>query len=882
MDATAVSVSKMLNTLKEEGLFLQVFNMEKIRSSENKKGILMIPFLLVFCILGAVVFFVSQRISKEMSESAINNLSESLDLIGNTIESILKKEAEFQKLLSHEIAGIENLDDFVFSYESNDTMVKLSLILSGEDTGISNTGEVFTEDALDFSEGKTVDGLMLSQSYINNMGTWAYTMRSPVLKDGEEIAALYIEYIYDTFEEALPGRFYNNEAKLYLMDAASERLVLKPKGIGERDAGHTSLDDFFYANKISEEEIQTSVAEHIKNGKDVMFYHDIQNENSLIYMWSVNDGAVYLIGYVLIQAIQQEGDAVNQNIYIVVIVMLVAFFCCCTLYLFFERQHDKIRKERESERELYNSQLKEALQAAQIANHSKTMFLSNMSHDIRTPMNAILGFATLLAKDADSPDKVREYTKKIAASGQHLLGLINDVLDISKIESGKVILTIGEFALNEMISSIDAMIRPAAKARNQEFSITVIGIKHERLLGDETRFSQILINILSNAVKYTQEGGKICLRIIGQQHHSSQFEHIRIEVEDNGYGMTPEYLETIFDAFTRAENSTTNKVQGTGLGMAITKNIVELMGGTIKVSSEVGAGSLFVVELAFRIPDNEEGGQFWEQRGISHILVVDDEEENCEAVRLAMEDMGVCVDTASGGAEAIRLKNSACEAGADYQVILLDWKMPEMDGVETARRMRADTSTYVPILLLTAYDWDEIQEEATQAGINGFLSKPFFVSALREKLLELSEEKGMEHVPEAAGGEGCLKGRHFLVAEDNEINSEILSELLHLEEATCEITVNGRFALERFAQAEPGSFDAILMDVQMPVMNGYEASRAIRALKREDAARIPIIAMTANAFAEDVKDSIDAGMDAHVSKPINMEILKRTLSLYLK
>ncbi len=684
--------------------------MEKKKSGKAyKKGILMIPFLLVFCILGAVVFLVSRRITREMSESAIGNLSESLDLIGNTIETILKKEAEFQKLLSREMEDVDGLEDFVRSYDSNDTMVKLSLILTGESAGISNTGEEFTEDALDFSEGKTVDGLMLSQSYLNDMGTWAYTMRSPVLRDGEEIAALYIEYIYDTFDEALPGRFYNNEAKLYFMDAASERLVLKPKGIGERDAGHTSLDDFFYANKISEEEIQTSVAEHIKNGKDVMFYHDIQNENSLIYMWSVNDGAVYLIGYVQIQAIQREGDAVNQNIYIVVLVMLVAFFCCCTLYLFFERQHDKIRKERESERELYNRQLKEALQAAQIANHSKTMFLSNMSHDIRTPMNAILGFATLLAKDADSPDKVRNYTQKITASGQHLLSLINDVLDISKIESGKVVLTIGEFALNEMISSIDAIIRPAAKARNQEFSITVTGIRHERLIGDETRLNQILINMLSNAVKYTQEGGKICLRITGQKQYSSQFEHIRIEVEDNGYGMTPEYLETIFDAFTRAENSTTNKVQGTGLGMAITKNIVELMGGTIKVSSEVGVGTLFVVELELRIPDNEEDGKFWEQRGISRILVVDDEEESCEAVRLLMEDLGVCVDAALSGAEAMRLQNSASEAGTDYQIILLDFRMPEMDGVETARRLRAAASAYVPILLLTAYDWDEIQ-----------------------------------------------------------------------------------------------------------------------------------------------------------------------------
>lgn len=267
--------------------------------------------------------------------------------------------------------------------------------------------------------------------------------------------------------------------------------------------------------------------------------------------------------------------------------MLIAFFLCCMLYYLNQRQQDKIRKEREEEREIHNRQLAEALQAAQIASSSKTMFLSNMSHDIRTPMNAVLGFTALLARDADNPEKVREYTKKIMASGEHLLSLINDVLDVSKIESGKVVLAIEEFTLNDLVSSVDAIIRPMADAKEQKFEIEVTNIEHEHLLGDETRINQILINLLSNAVKYTPQGGSIWFRIIGLKQRSAQYERIRIEVQDNGYGMTQEYLKTIFDAFTRAENSTTNKIQGTGLGMAITKNIVELMGGTIDVSSQV-------------------------------------------------------------------------------------------------------------------------------------------------------------------------------------------------------------------------------------------------------------------------------------------------------
>lgn len=346
--------------------------------------------------------------------------------------------------------------------------------------------------------------------------------------------------------------------------------------------------------------------------------------------------------------------------------------------------------------------------------------------------------------------------------------------------------------------------------------------------------------------------------------------------------MTEEFLETIFDAFTRAENSTTNKVQGTGLGMAITKNIVELMGGMIQVYSEVDQGSLFTVDLEFRLPEIEADEKFWEQKGITRLLVVDDEPDICETVRLLMEDTGVHVEAAHDWEEALRMRT--CENGRDYDVVLLDWKMPRLDGIETARRMKKACAGDVPILLMTAHDWEDLQEEAMEAGIDGFLPKPFFVAAFKEKIIEILGERGLEEVhPFSLPMElGSLKGRHFLVAEDNEINAEIIEELLDIEEATCEIVENGELAVERFSKEEPGSFDAVLMDIQMPVMNGYGAARAIRALERQDAKLIPIIAMTANAFAEDVKDAMDAGMDAHIAKPVDMELLKQTLSLYLR
>ena len=716
--------------------------------SKKKKGIpLFFSVILVFCILGAFIGSVSWKTSAEMSESAVQNLTESLDLIKCTLEAILKNEAEFQKLIAQEIAGVENPLEYVQEYKKNQTMVKMSLILTGDTEGVSNVGETFSEDELDFSLGKTVEGMAISQSYLNYMGTWAYTMKCPVIRDGKEIAVLYTEYVYDSIDNSLPNGFYDQKAMLYIMDAKSERFVLKPKGMGERSAGHLNLEDFYRANAIQDENLRQEVSACLAEGEDILFYHDVQGKNALNYMWAVNDGISYLVGYVPVEAIQKEGKTVNQNIYIVVFTTLLAFVFCCILYYFSNRQQEKLRREREEEREVYSRQLAEALQAAQIASSSKTTFLSNMSHDIRTPMNAVLGFTALLAKDAENPDKVREYTKKILASGQYLLSLINDILDISKIESGKVVLNFEKFILNDLLSSVEAIIRPMAEAKHQNFYIEISGIAHEYFVGDETRLHQILINLLSNAVKYTPEGGSIWFRVIGLSQRSAQYEHILIEVEDNGFGMTPEYLETIFDAFTRAENSTTNKVQGTGLGMAITRNIVELMGGTIKVSSEVNKGTLFRVDLEFRISEDR-------------------------------------------------------------------------------------------------------------------------VEPKNEELTDIDSSN--------------LEGLHFLAAEDNEINAEILEEILKIEGADCVVVENGKLAVERFMNAAEGEFDAILMDVQMPVMNGYDATRAIRALAREDAKTIPIIAMTANAFLEDEKEALEAGMSVHVAKPLDIELFKKVIRQCVK
>ncbi len=853
--------------------------MKKMPSQrKQRRGLfLLLSILLVFCMFGTIVYAVARRTSREMSAAAIQNLNESLDLIQCTIEAILNNEAEFQGLVARELARAEDPEAFIRAYERSRTMVKMSFILSGQTQGVSNTGEAFTEDELDFSAGQTVGDMPVSRSYLNYMGTWAYTIKCPVERDGQELGVLYVEYVYDTIDRALPAEgFYNKQATLYIMDAQSQRFVLKPKGMGQRSAGHLNLDDFYRANSLQDPDIQAEVSQCLTQGKDILFYHDIRGVNALNYMWSVNGGTIFLVGYVPVQAIQQEGRTVNQNIIMVVAAMMGAFFLCVLLYYLSWRQQERLRREQEEERRLHSQQLSQALQAAQIASESKTTFLSNMSHDIRTPMNAVLGFTSLLARDSNDPVKVREYTKKITASGQHLLSLINDILDVSKIESGKVVLTFDQFSLNDVVSSVDAIIQPMARAKRQEFHVEVSGIRHEYLVGDETRINQILLNLLSNAVKYTPEGGHIWLRIIGLKQRSSQYEHILIEVEDDGYGMTPEYLLTIFDAFTRAENSTTNKVQGTGLGMAITKSIVELMGGTIDVASQVDQGSTFRVELELRIQEGHADRLFWESQGVSRILAVDGSPEDLNTIQTLMADTGIQVDAAAGPDQALALLG----AGGAYQLALLDWDGPNLDGPQAAAALRGALPPSVPLLLLAEYDAHGL-DEALRMERTGVLTKPFFAAGFREKVAELWADPSAADGPDAEEDSG-LEDLNFLAAEDNAINAEILSELLELEGASCEIVENGRLALERFQSSRPGEFDAILMDVQMPVMNGHDATRAIRALDREDAGRIPIIAMTANAFAEDEKAALDAGMSAHVAKPLDVELLKKAIRHYVK
>lgn len=524
--------------------------------------------------------------------------------------------------------------------------------------------------------------------------------------------------------------------------------------------------------------------------------------------------------------------------------------------------------------------LEQALGLAKSANEAKSNFLANMSHDIRTPMNAIIGYATLLAKDAEKPDKVREYIRKISFSGQHLLSLINDILDMSKIESGKTSLNNEEFNFSEFLEELYAIIAAQTKAKEQSFEVYTKGHMPDRVCGDKLRINQILLNLLSNAVKYTPAKGAIELRVEAMEHKVHNHAHIRFEVKDNGIGMSDEFVKTVFEPFSREQTAATSEIQGTGLGMAITKNIVDLMGGTITVNSKLGIGTTFTVDLELAIGEGsaeEDDENFWINHNVTRVLVVDDEEDICIDITELMNGTGVKVDYATSGQRAVEMVEAAYDTENSYNIVLLDWKMPGMDGVETAKRIRAKVGNDIPIMILTSYSFDEIEDEARKAGITMFMPKPFFVSNFRHAVKQLKDvvETGEIQPTEEVNS---INGLKVLAAEDNEINAEILIELMEIEGVQCDIAQNGQIAVEKFENSEVGAYDLIFMDVQMPIMDGYAATRAIRAGNHPEAKTIPIIAMTANAFDDDIKKAFDAGMNAHLAKPIDMDKLKSVVS----
>lgn len=611
-----------------------------------------------------------------------------------------------------------------------------------------------------------------------------------------------------------------------------------------------------------------SISEAMEKNESYFTIMNFESTSQQIYCTSLPYSEWYLLTILPFGALNETIESLNQNSIVVTALVCAIIFVVLLIifYVYFKMTCQQLEE------------LEKARQDALAATKAKSLFLSNMSHDIRTPMNAIVGMTAIATAHINDKEQVQNCLRKIALSGKHLLGLINDVLDMSKIESGKMTLTSEQISLREVIEGIVSIVQTQVKAKNQNFKVHIDNISAEDVYCDSVRLNQVLLNILSNAVKYTQDSGTIQLSLYQEDappDKGTAYVRTHVIVKDNGMGMEKDFLNHIYDSYTRADSKRVQKAEGAGLGMAITKYIVDAMEGTIDIKSELNEGTEIHLILDFERADIQDIDMIlpaWK------MLVVDDDETLCRTAVEALKSIGIQSDWTLSGEKAVEMVTKHHQAHDDYQIILLDWKLPGMDGLAVAKQIRKIVSTDMPIILISAYDWSELESEAKEAGINGFISKPLFKSTL---FYGLKKYMNIEELQGTSSDENDLAGRHILVAEDNDLNWEIINELLTDIGMELDWTENGQLCVEKYEKSDLEYYDAILMDVRMPIMDGYEATRSIRALNRPDAKSIPIIAMTADAFSEDIKRCLDSGMNAHTAKPINLDEVLSILKKYI-
>ncbi len=545
------------------------------------------------------------------------------------------------------------------------------------------------------------------------------------------------------------------------------------------------------------------------------------------------------------------------------------------IVLGFRNVNEEIRNEIEQK-----NLLEDALLQANRANKAKSVFLSNMSHDIRTPMNAIVGFTTLALNHIERQEQVQEYLKKIMASGNHLLSLINDILDMSRIESGKMHLEETPCRLPDILHGLRSILQADIRAKQLELYMDAVDVKNEEIFCDKLRLNQVLLNLLSNSVKYTGAGGIVSVRIIEKAGAPKGCASYEFHIKDTGIGMSEEFISHIFEPFEREKNSTLSGIPGTGLGMAITKNIVDMMNGTIEVKSKQGVGTEFIVSFTFRLNSEAKVPQVIPELKDCRALVVDDDFNTCDSVTYMLGQLGMRAEWTLSGKEAVLRTRQAAMRNDNYSVYIIDWLMPDMNGIEVTRRIRKEVGDDVPIIVLTAYDWSDIESEAKEAGVAAFCSKPLFFSELTNCLYSVINSEEDNHTLLVPKPQNFHSGR-ILLAEDNELNQEIAVEILKEAGLDVEVADNGQIAVDMLKKSQPGYYRLVLMDVQMPIMNGYEATKTIRKLENKELASIPILAMTANAFEEDKQAALASGMNGHIAKPIDISKLFESMDSIL-
>lgn len=690
------------------------------------------------------------------------------------------------------------------------------------------------------------------------------------MPDGEKSMALISGFSVDLIADMLSEEI--SDSLIYFIIRQDGMLVAE--GDGENDSNYFEKVERYYHETKGDTAVGQNWQDYIEglkaamaNGQDFSGELILKNDRRQIYCKRLPHSEWYLIlsmpyGMLdkTISDFNEEwvGVALRNSIFIMILFLSV-------FAVYFYMIHQQMRH------------VNEARQAAEHANKAKSEFLSNMSHDIRTPMNGIIGMTEIAASDITNTKKVEACLQKISLSGKHLLGLINDVLDMSKIESGKMLLNVEQISLPVLMENVVNIILPQTRERKQRFDLHIHDILDEKVWGDGVRLNQVLLNLLGNAVKFTPDGGKIQLDLHQEPSEKGDaYVCVHLHVIDNGIGMSAEFKDKIFDSFVREDNARVQKTQGAGLGMSITKYIVDAMDGTILVETQQGKGSEFHIILDMeRAPETEEMLPIPAWR----TLVIDDDEVFCDCTLATLKTIGIDAKRALDGKTALRMMEEQHMQGNDYEVLLIDWRLPEMDGIEVTRAVREKYGAKPHILMISATDNSEVEEKAVLAGIDRFIIKPLFKSTLYYNLHKLTEEENV--VKEEKEEEITFSGEHILIAEDIDLNWEVANALLSEKGLMPEHAENGKICVDMFALSPTGYYRAILMDIRMPVMTGLEAAEAIRALPREDAGSVPIIAMSADAFSDDVQRCLDCGMNAHVSKPIDVDKVVWQLKKYI-
>ena len=674
--------------------------------------------------------------------------------------------------------------------------------------------------------------------------------------NGKKICALGVVYNSQNLFDMLNIHAYDGKVMMYIVHQDGVALF--------RSSQADIIDGYNMINSLEAAEFKRgsldSLRSNIRSGQQELMTFHLDNEEYYLNYTSVGVDDWQLVTMVPVDVV--SGRLMQSSMITFLCMFLIGALIVIAFVLLYSDSTKKVLRAEAAARK-----------AAESANRSKSQFLSNMSHDIRTPMNAIIGMTKIAQDHIEEREKVTDCLKKINLSGQLLVGLINDILDMSKIESGKMVLNKDTASLVELMQNLVNITQPAVLQKMQVFNIRLHNIQHENLIFDSLRLNQVMINLLGNAVKFTPEGGSISLDVTEEPAAEEGAVHLTLKVADSGIGISPEFQKNLFTSFTRERDSKIDKIEGSGLGLAITKMIVTMMEGSISVESELGKGSIFTVEMDLPIADASEEMTLPE----IHVLVADDDADTCRSAADYLRELGARADVAFGGLEAVKKADAALKTGDDYQIIFLDWRMSDLEGTDTAREIRSIVGEEVPILIISAYDWSGIEKDADEAGINGFIQKPFFKSTIYHNIQKYYLHCNQVQ-PVAASEQNVLLGKNILLVDDNAINLEIAEEILSDTGAVVDTARDGREAVERFACSPSGYYAMILMDIQMPVMNGYEATKAIRHMNRADADQVLVFAMTADAFADDIVLAKQVGMNAHFAKPLDMNVILKEIT----